>query len=225
MPASYRPSSSIRTGGACVFERRSALSVALAAGGRDGSDGHRALKVGEVRGFSLVQLAALRGTMPALSVVAQPLLGDLPSSLGEPSTARGRLLFKTGPAQYWVVSPADDDVTRQLQNVVRPEVGAVTSLSHSHTRLFIEGPAAQQVLSTGIALDLYPDGFPVGAFALIGVHHTPALLHYAASDRYELYVLRTFAQWVWDRLTDAALPIGYEVIPLRPSPEGHSLGI
>jgi len=200
-----------------VFERRSPLSVALATGGRDGSDGHRALRVGEVRGFTLLQLAALNGTLPALSLATQPLLGDLPSSLGEPSTARGRLLFKTGPAQYWVVSPADEDVTGQLQSVVAPEVGAVTSLSHSHTRLFIEGAPARQVLSTGIALDLHPDGFPVGAFALTGVHHTPALLHHAASDRYELYVLRTFAEWVWDWLTDAALPIGYEVIPLGPS--------
>jgi len=201
-----------------VFERRSALSVALATGGRDGSDGHRALKVGEIRGFTLVQLAALNGTLPALSVAAQPLLGNLPSSIGEPSTARGRLVFKTGPQQYWVVSPASDDVAGQLQSIVAPEVGAVTSLSHSRTRLFIEGPAARQVLSTGIAIDLHPDCFPAGDFALTGVHHTPVLLHHAASDRYELYVLRTFAEWVWDWLIDAALPIGYEVIPIRQSP-------
>ena len=205
-----------------MFEPRSALSFALATGSRDGSDGHRALKVGEVRGFTLVQLAALSGTLAGLDITTQPLLGDLPSRLGECSTARGRLIFKTGPEQYWVVSPTDDDVTRQLQSVVAPEVGAVTSLSHSRTRIFIEGPGAREVLSTGIALDLHPDGFPVGAFALTGIHHTSVLLHHAASDRYELYVLRTFAEWVWDWLTDAAAPIGYEVIPARPSPNARA---
>lgn len=211
-----------------MFERRSALAGALATGGRDGSDGHRALKMGEIRGFTLVQLAALNGTLPALSVAAQPLLGDLPSSIGEPSAAGGRLVFKTGPEQYWVVSLTSEDVSGQLQSIVSPEVGAVTSLSHSRTRLFIEGPAARQVLSTGITLDLHPDCFPTGNFALTAVHHTPVLLHHAASDRYELYVLRTFAEWVWDWLTDAALPIGYEVIPIRQSPKaggGQSPGI
>jgi heterotetrameric sarcosine oxidase gamma subunit len=197
-----------------VFERRSALLVTLATGGRDGSDGRRTLKVGEVRDFSLLQVAALPGALPSLSVAVQALLGELPSSVGRASTARSQLLFKTGPEQYWVVSSADEEVTDQLQSVVAPDVGAVTSLSHSRTRLFIEGPAARLVLSTGIALDLHPDSFPVGAFALTGVHYTPVLLHRAAPDRYELYVLRTFADWLWEWLTDAALPFGYEVTPL-----------
>ena len=197
-----------------MFDRRSALSVTLATGGRDGSDGGRALKVGEVRDFTLLQVAALPGALPSLSVAVQALLGELPSTLGEASRARSRLLFKTAPEQYWVVSSADEEVTGQLQSVVAPEIGAVTSLSHSRTRLFIEGPAARRVLSTGIALDLHPDSFPVGAFALTGVHHTPVLLHHAAPDRYELYVLRTFAEWVWEWLADAALPFGYEVTPL-----------
>ena len=197
-----------------MFERCSALPVTLATGGRDGSDGRRALKVGEVRDFTLVQVAALPGALPSFSVAVQVLLGELPSSLCKATTARSRLLFKTGPEQYWVVSSAEEEVTGQLQSVVAPEVGAVTSLSHSRTRLFIEGPAARQLLSTGIALDLHSESFPVDAFALTGIHHTPVLLHRAAPDRYELYVLRTFAEWVWEWLTDAALPFGYEVTPL-----------
>jgi methylglutamate dehydrogenase subunit D len=197
-----------------VFERRSALSATLAPRGRDGADGRRALKVGEVRDFILVQVLAFRGALPSLLVAVQELLGELPSTLGETSTARSRLLFKTGPERYWVVSSADEDLAGQLQSVVAPEVGAVTSLSHGRTRLFIEGAVARRVLSTGLALDLHPDSFSVGAFALTGVHHTPVLLHRTAPDRYELYVLRTFAGWVWEWLTDAALPFGYDVTPL-----------
>jgi methylglutamate dehydrogenase subunit D len=209
--------SSIRTGGACVFERRSALFVTLATGGRDGSDGRRALKVGEVRDFTLVQVAALLGALPSLSVAANALLGVLPSTPGNVSTARSRLLFKIGPEQYWLLSSADEDLTGQLQRVIAPEIGVVTSLSHSRTRLFIEGPAARRVLSTAIALDLHPDTFPVGAFALTGAHNTPVRLHRAALDRYEFYVLRTFAEWLWEWLIDAALPFGYEVASLSRS--------
>jgi methylglutamate dehydrogenase subunit D len=151
------------------------------------------------------------GSIKAAAV--QALLGELPSTLGKASRARRRPLFKTG-SEYWVVSSAEEEVTGQLQSVVAPEIGAVASLSHSRTRLFIGGPAARLVLSTGIALDLHPDSFPVGAFALTGVHHTPVFLHRAASDRYQLYVLRTFVEWVWEWLPDAALPFGYKVTPL-----------
>ena len=92
-----------------------------------------------------------------------------------------------------------------------PAVGAVTPLSHSRTRLFVEGAETPALLASGIPLDFHPDAFPVEAFALTGVHHTPVLVHRTAENRYELYAMRTFAQSVWDWLIDAALPYGYEV--------------
>ena len=41
-----------------MAERRSALASVLAKGGRDGADGTRRLRLGEIRGWSLVQVAA-----------------------------------------------------------------------------------------------------------------------------------------------------------------------
>ena len=194
-----------------MFERRSALPVTLATGGRDGSDGRRALKVGEVRDFTLLQVAALPGALPSLSVAVQALLGELPSSLCKAATARRRLLFKTGPEQYWVVSSADEEVTGQLQSVVAPEIGAVTSLSHSRTRLFIEGPAARPLLdghrprpaSRQLSRRRFrPDRSPP--------HSGPPPSCCAGSLR----ALRAahVRRVGMERLTDAALPFGYEVI-------------
>ena len=41
-----------------MAERRSALAGALARGGRDGADGRRRLRLSEIRGWSLVKVAA-----------------------------------------------------------------------------------------------------------------------------------------------------------------------
>jgi sarcosine oxidase gamma subunit len=159
-----------------MLERRSALAGALAKGG---AGGDRRLALGEVRGWSLVQVAAFASTLPELGAAVQPLLGAaLPTRIGESAAAGPRRLFKTGPEQFWIVGPEADDLASPLTAAVAPAVGAVTPLSHSRTRIFVEGPAVRDLLA----------------------------------NRYELYVLRTFALSVWDWLTDAALPFGYEVV-------------
>lgn len=190
-----------------MLERQSALTTALARGGRDGADGTRRLRLGEVRGWSLVQVAALPGAMSRIVSV----LGALPDSPHEVLYAGDSLLLRTSPDQIWIVGREGAGLEQRLQQAVHPEVGAVTPLSHSRTRIFIEGAPARDVLMKGVPLDVHPDVFGIGQFAQTGVHHTPVLIHRTGADRYEIYALRTFALTVWDWLTDAAFEFGYEV--------------
>jgi heterotetrameric sarcosine oxidase gamma subunit len=193
-----------------VFERTSALTGALAGRGRNGTDSALAVRIGEVRGFRLFQVAAFPGMLADFEQVITPVLGGrLPVTVGEVHTIGARLLLKTGLEQFWIVIDEGDDLAGPLESTVTPAIGAVTQLSHSRTRLFVEGTAARQVLAAAIAVDLHPDTFRVGSFALTGLHHTPVLLHRGGADRYELYVLRTFALWIWELLTDAARTYGY----------------
>jgi methylglutamate dehydrogenase subunit D len=197
-----------------VFERRSALAGALLLGGRDGPDGQRPLRIGEVRGWSLIQMAAFAATLPDLQDAVRPMLNaDLPIRIGVVVNVDGRRLLKTGPNRFWIITRDDDDLTSDLQAAVAPHVGAVTPLSHSRTCISIEGVAAREVLAAGIALDLHPKVFGLGQFALTGVHHTAVLLERSSGEnRYDLHVSRTFALSVWEWLTDAALPFGYEIV-------------
>jgi sarcosine oxidase subunit gamma len=195
-----------------MLERYSALAEALRQGGRDGAGSTRALRLGEVRGWSLVQVAAFATTLPELQRAVQPLLGtELPPRIGEVARAGERHLFKTAATQFWIVGPERDALASALQAAISPEIGAGTPLSHSRTRIFVEGAPARELLGKGIPLDFHPDIFRAGHFALTGLHHTPVLVHRIAQDRYELYAMRTFAMTVWDWLTDAALPFGYDV--------------
>ena len=157
---------------------------------------------GEVRGWSLVQAAAFHSTHAEFREALRAVLGtELPSKIGEVVRANGRMLLKTGAEQYWIIMPDADD----LMLAIPAPMGAITSLSHSRTCLFIEGPQAAAVLAKGVPLDFHPDVFRVDHFALTGIHHTPVLIHRSAEYRYEIYALRTYALTVWEWLTDAAV--------------------
>jgi sarcosine oxidase subunit gamma len=122
-------------------------------------------------------------------------------------------VFRTGPEQFWIVGPASagEGAEAHLSQVIPPAVGAVTPLSHSRTRIVIEGDCARDVLRKGIPLDFDPDVFRIDQAALTGLHHTPILVHRAGTDRYEIYAMRIFALSVWEWLTDAALEFGYDI--------------
>jgi methylglutamate dehydrogenase subunit D len=195
-----------------VLERQSALAGAPVLEGRDGAGGRRGLRLGEMRGWRLVQLAAFPATVAEVGRAARPLFGvDLPAQGGLAVMAQDRQLMKTGPETFWVVTHDAEDLTVSLRAAVRPALGAVTPLSNSRTRIYIEGPDAPKVLSTGIPLDFQQQSFRVNDFALTGLHHTSILVHRSGEQRYELYALRSFALWTWEWLTDAALQFGYDI--------------
>jgi methylglutamate dehydrogenase subunit D len=196
-----------------VLERRSALAGVLNHDGRDGADGQRRLRIGEVRGWNLLQIAAFAATIADLERAVRPLFGaDLPVRVGDAAIAGVRCLMKTGPEQFWIITRDGEDMVPALQAAVAPAIGAITPLSHSRTCIFVEGPPTRELLSKGIAVDFHPDVFRQNFFALTGLHHTPVLVHRSGENRFELYAMRTFALWTWEWLIDAALPVGYDIV-------------
>jgi sarcosine oxidase subunit gamma len=196
-----------------MLDRRSAIAEALVQGGRDGANGARACAIGEIRGWSLLQVAGFADTIGDVEAALSHLLETpLPDRIGVAVSAGAHSILRTGPLQFWILGPEADDLAARLNSRIGSETGALTSLSHSRTRLFIEGAAAREVLAKGIAIDLDDREFKVGDFALTGLDHTPILLWRQAGERYEIWAMRTFALTLWEWLTDAAWPVGYEVV-------------
>jgi len=194
-----------------VLEPRSALTEQLARGGRDGAHGRRDLKISEVRGWDLAQLTAFGGREAGFAQALVPVFGAaLPAAPGLQSAGAGGRLLCTTPNQYWLIA-TDADLAARLAAALPADVGAISALGHSRVRLAIEGPGVRGLIARGIAVDLHPDVFPVGAFALTGLHHTGVLVERGGAERYELYVWRTYAVSLWEWLIDAALPLGFDV--------------
>jgi sarcosine oxidase subunit gamma len=196
---------------ACMLERRSLLAPALAVGGRDGAQGGRALSLREVRGWWLTQVGAFPGREASFNTSIGHVLGVA----FEPPTRRAAaygdtLVLPIAPRQYWMLT-LSTTLDRAWQSAISPTDGSATALSHGRCRLAVIGAAARDVLSQGFAVDLHPDAMPIGGLVQAGLHHTGALLYRAGIDRYELFVLSTFADTLWGWLTDAALSGGYDV--------------
>jgi methylglutamate dehydrogenase subunit D len=192
-----------------VFERQSALCGAAASAASEPMVDRPRLRIAEVVGWDLVQIAAFPTTLHELDSAVHAILGaDLPKAIGESVDAGGRWLLKTGPEQFWVMTSRPERIAHSLKEAIAPGVGSVTSLSHSRTRISLAGSAARELLARGIAYDLHPDVFDVGRFALTGLHHTPVVIHRNSADGYELLALQTYARSIWSWIGDAARSIG-----------------
>jgi methylglutamate dehydrogenase subunit D len=196
-----------------MLERRSAIASALARGGRQ-PNGQAGCRLGELRDWTLLQVAGFPETMAGVERALAAIYGLAPApAIGEVTRNGVAQFWRTGPEQIWIIasgSAPDQDLV--IRNGLVAAEGIVTLLSHSRTRMFLEGPRVRDVLAKGIAIDLHPDEFGIDRFAMTGLDHTPVILHRVAADRYEIYAMRTFALTVWDWLTDAALEYGYEIV-------------
>src|SRR5260370_30244404 len=106
--ASSRPISSIRRGNASMLERRSALAEALGKTGQSGTGGVGRLRLGEVRNWTLVQIAAFPSTLADLELSVSAALGvaALPAHIGHVVEAGPRPIPKTGPEPISVLPAA-----------------------------------------------------------------------------------------------------------------------
>jgi heterotetrameric sarcosine oxidase gamma subunit len=196
----------------CVLEKSSVLIGVRRAAGRDGAGGQRSLRIGETRDWKLVQVAAFPTTATEVEQEVHASIGvDLPARVGNAEAVGSRFLLRTGPEQFWIVTQDSEDIAPALRSAVAPAIGSVTTLSHSRARIWIEGSHSREVLAKGLSIDLDAKVFGPNSFALTGLHHTPVMVIRTGATRFELYVLRTFAVWTWEWLTDAALPYGYDV--------------
>jgi heterotetrameric sarcosine oxidase gamma subunit len=192
-----------------MAEAASALASALAIGGRDGADGARSLRLTEMRGLELVQLGVYGGRETEFAQSVESILGvPLPVDGARPVQGRARG-YRIAADQYWVLS-RDPGLPGRLAAAISAETGSVTTISNGRVRLALEGPAARAALATLLPVDLHPAIFAVGDCAQTGTHHIAVLLERTANDRYELVVLRSYAQALWELLADAALRYGYD---------------
>lgn len=198
-----------------MLERRSALAGFHGQAERAGVDGAIRLEIGEITGWSLIEI----GVYPSKRDVAEQgirnWLGAVPERIAVPSETQHGLLIRTGPLGFWLLDDARRATAGRPYETASDALSdsgiAIIELSSSRTRLFIEGTHAADVLLKGIPIDLAHESFPIGSIALTGVHHTPILLRRTATDRFEIIAMRTFALTVFEWLADAALEFGYRI--------------
>jgi len=132
----------------------------------------------------------------------------LPHLTGQTAPSPMGLLLRTGPTEFMLVGESGADVAFALRGQITPEVGSVLDLSHARVRVHMQGPQAAAALGKLFALDFRDAAFPVGTLQLSGHHHVPCSVHRTGEDRFDLYLLSTYAHGQLESLIDAALEYG-----------------
>ena len=145
---------------------------------------------------------------PAMAIVrGMPPDGvDLPQV---PNTVAGG-----NPRAFWL-SPDEWLLVGDVDIAALEARGAlVVDVSHARAVLTLAGASATGVLAQGCPLDFAATAFPVDNCAQSRLAAFDILLHRRATDRFDLYVGRSYAVAAWQWLADAAAGIGWSVAGL-----------
>jgi heterotetrameric sarcosine oxidase gamma subunit len=189
-----------------MAERHSAL-----AGIHASADAASGATLKERSAGSLVQVAAWPGALPRVEALLSELTGMPAPGLSSAAIGEGVVVAATGPGRFMLAAQAEDLAPRFAAGLPS-EDGAATDLSHGRVVLSLSGPAAAEILSRCVAIDLDPAVFPPGRAAQTMVHHIDVLIVRRGPTDFDIWALRSFAhalaEWILD--TGRELGIGFE---------------
>lgn len=159
-------------------------------------------------------MLVLRGNAldPAFIAAAHGALGfDLPLIANTATSAGSNSALWLGPDEWLVVTAPDDAMVRAvgLKVALVGLHAAVTDISDSRIVIRLSGPRARDVLAKGCPLDLHPRVFGPGWVAQSLIGRAGVIIHQIDEvPSYDVYVLASFAAYLWNWLTDAGLDYG-----------------
>lgn len=180
--------------------------------GRHGSlaDG-AGVVLSETRPGSIVQAAAFPGSEKAVMAAIKVATGlSLPDGAGGGVATDTKAAFGIAPGRFLVVDQVEG-LAERLRAAVWVNDGAVTDLSHGRTAIRVAGPRGEWVLAKLFAIDFSLVAFPVGAGRATQHHDILATIQRTGSDRFDVYVFRSFARSFWTMLVHSAEEVGCEV--------------
>lgn len=152
---------------------------------------------------SRLSLRAPAGSVAALSKALGVKLPEAPKT----SAAKGgRAALWLGPDEWLVVDDEQADLPALL---ARSRVlHSAVDISHRNVAIAVRGAAAGDVLSAGCPQDLSLDAFPVGAASRTIFGKAEIVLRRIAADEFRVECWRSFSDYVFTLLEDAARDLG-----------------
>ena len=134
-----------------------------------------------------------------IQVLGKPGGDDLGDLLRELSGGEANAVRAAGPGQWFIVGnePTSHADLQVLLGRLAPHAFGVDQ-SHGRVRIEVSGSVVAQVLAKGTAIDF--EGMAVGHSAMTLIGHISVHMTRCAPDRFELTVLRGFAESLWEEL-------------------------
>ncbi|WP_136066593.1 sarcosine oxidase subunit gamma [Modicisalibacter radicis] len=117
------------------------------------------------------------------------------------------------PDEWLVIVPAGEEFT--LESRLRQALGqahfSIVNVSGGQTLIELSGPQAREVLMKSTTYDVHPQAFPVGKGVTVVFAKASVVLRRPREDAWELVVRRSFADYCYRWLLDAAGEYGVSV--------------
>lgn len=153
---------------------------------------------------------------------------DLPAAAGESTQGDRTTTFWLSPDEWWIVDKRGEPgagarLAADLRQALAGMPVSVTDISDSRAVIRLSGPQARQVLQKACPIDVHPQNFGTGNCAHTRLAKAGALVHLVADESapgdsgpggpaFEIYVVRSFAEYVWHWLESAGQEIGVAII-------------
>lgn len=152
---------------------------------------------------------------PRFAAAVREIVGVAPPAVPNTvSEAHGNTVYWLGPDEWLLVTPAGRRATidGELRAALTGLRAAVTDISGGQTVVALRGSAVRQLLAKGCPLDLHPRAFGIGQCAQSHLAKAPILIrHLDSQPSFEIVVRRSFADYFWLWLEDAASEYGVAV--------------
>ncbi|MHA1153163.1 MAG: sarcosine oxidase subunit gamma [Alphaproteobacteria bacterium] len=151
----------------------------------------------------------------------------LPTAANDTAGNADTIALWLGPDEWWLVVPgpepqAGPELADKLRAALADHFAAVTEVGESRTCIRVSGPRARALLQKGCPLDLHPSSFGTGACAQSILAKAGVTLHLFADETvdqagaegpvFDIYVGRSFAEYLWAWLEDAGAEYGVAIL-------------
>jgi sarcosine oxidase subunit gamma len=152
---------------------------------------------------------SLRAGAGALPVVGDALGFALPTRPKTAATVDGVTALWLGPDEWLLLDDrgtmADEGAADTVSAALAAVKGiSVVDISHRNVAMAVEGRAAEAIIAAGCPQDLRLRSFPVGAVSRTILSKAEIVLWRPGEERFEVECWRSFADYVWTFLEEAA---------------------
>lgn len=155
-----------------------------------------------VRPAGAARRVSLRVPAESVAAVSNGLGVELPARPGASAQAGARAVLWLGPDEWLVIEEGERDPMADLGGA--GVLFAAVDVSHRNTAILVTGPAAADVLNAGCPRDLSLETFPVSACSRTVLGKIEIVLWRMADDAFRVECWRSFSDYAFDFLKDAA---------------------
>ncbi len=206
-----------------AYLRQSALAH-LGLEGRGQSDrGDAGVAMRERPHRGIVNLRLDPNNAEAMAALEAAFGFALPKTANDTAGDADTIALWLGPDEWWLVEPGPEPeagpaLAEKLRAALADHFAAITEVGESRTCIRVSGPNARALLQKGCPLDLHPCVFKAGACAQSILAKAGVTLHLFADESvaegliFDIYVARSFAEYLWAWLEDAGREYGVQVL-------------